>query len=264
MTASLTTLANRLDDAQTSRTETTSIEADTRLDVAQAYRVQAELVDRRCSRGETVVGVKLGFTSKAKMAQMGVSDVIVGRLTDAMQVPVGGVADLTQYIHPKVEPEVAYRIARDVDLDDDAVDILDHVDAIAPAVEIIDSRYLNFAFTYADVVADNTSAAGFVIGDWTPVRDAADCAVTLRAGDIELTGSTSAILDDPVNALHALVDMCRRHGIELRAGDIVLAGAATAATPLTETDVVCVVDGIGELRFTARESATDESTEGRS
>ncbi|MGB6245801.1 2-keto-4-pentenoate hydratase [Gordonia sp. (in: high G+C Gram-positive bacteria)] len=247
-------LAARLDAAQTERTETPSIERDDAVEVAfdvdLAYRVQEALVARREARGETVVGVKLGFTSKAKMAQMGVSDVIVGRLTDAMTVGDGAAADLSSFIHPKVEPEVAYLLSRDVDLDDPDEDIVDAVSAIAPAVEIIDSRYLDFKFTYADVVADNTSAAGYAIGAWSPMRDAPDAAVTMRVGDDEVTGTTAAILGDPKEALSALLDMCRRRRIPLKAGYVVLAGAATAALPLTETTVVCDVDGLGTVRFT--------------
>lgn len=248
----VTALAARLDAAQVNRVETPSIEKEgvvAGFDVNLAYRVQDALIERRRARGETVVGVKLGFTSRAKMAQMGVSDVIVGRLTDAMTIADGGTTDLAEYLHPKVEPEVAYLLGRDVDLDDPEEDILTAVTSIAPAVEVIDSRYLNFSFTYADVVADNTSASGYAIGEWIPMREAADQAVTLRVGADEVAGSTAAILGDPVQALHALLGMCRRHRIALRAGYVVLAGAATAALPLTATAVTCDVDGLGAVGF---------------
>ncbi|QDQ96065.1 2-keto-4-pentenoate hydratase [Tomitella fengzijianii] len=240
-------LALRLDAAQTACADTPSIEGEGPLDVDTAYAVQDELVRLRTARGERIVGVKLGFTSKAKMAQMGVSDVIVGRLTDAMAVPDGGATDLARYIHPKVEPEVAYRLGADVDLDDPEADIVAAVDAIAPALEIIDSRYRDFRFTYADVVADNTSASGFAVGEWVPVRAAADLAVTLRVGDERVDGSTAAILGDPEQALHALLDMCRRRRIPLKAGYVVLAGAATAALPLGEAEARCTVDGLGSV-----------------
>lgn len=240
-------LARRLDDAQTTRTETPSIEAGQEFDVETAYRVQEALLRLRTGRGERIVGVKLGFTSKAKMAQMGVSDVIVGRLTDAMRVPDGGSTDLTGYIHPKAEPEVAYRLARDVDLDDPDEDILDAVDAVAPAIEIIDSRYLDFRFTYADVVADNTSASGFAVGPWLPMRSAADLTVQLTVGEKQNTGTTTAILGDPEQALHALLDMCRRRRIPLRARYVVLAGAATAAIPLGEAEARCSVAVLGDV-----------------
>jgi len=240
-------LAQRLDTAQTSREDTPSLADDHELDIDDAYAVQAELLALRVARGEKIVGVKLGFTSKAKMTQMGVSDVIVGRITDAMWIADGGDVDLSRFIHPKAEPEVAYRISRDVDLDDPSVDIVSCVDAMAPAIEIIDSRYRDFRFTYTDVVADNTSASAFAIGPWRPVEDVADRAVRLSTGGQEATGSTAAILDDPVNALHALLDMCRRHRIPLEAGQVVLAGAATAALPLAAGVTECEVAGVGSV-----------------
>jgi 2-oxo-3-hexenedioate decarboxylase len=240
-------LAARLDTAQTSRTDTPSLADTHEFGIDDAYAIQAALLARREARGERIVGVKLGFTSKAKMAQMGVSDVIVGRLTDGMRIADGDDVDLSRFIHPKAEPEVAYRLCRDVDLDDPLTDIESCVDALAPAIEIIDSRYRDFRFTYTDVVADNTSAAGFVIGPWRPVESVANRAVRLRTGETEAVGSTAAILGDPVHALHALLDMCRRRRIPLRAGQVVLAGAATAAVPLTAGVTTCEVAGIGSV-----------------
>ncbi|MFH8589199.1 2-keto-4-pentenoate hydratase [Streptomyces celluloflavus] len=240
-------LAERLDTAQTSRTDTPSLADTHEFGIDDAYAIQAALLARREARGERIVGVKLGFTSKAKMAQMGVSDVIVGRLTDGMRIADGDDVDLSRFIHPKAEPEVAYRLCRDVDLDDPLTDIESCVDALAPAIEIIDSRYRDFRFTYTDVVADNTSAAGFVIGPWRPVESVANRAVRLRTGETEAVGSTAAILGDPVHALHALLDMCRRRRIPLRAGQVVLAGAATAAVPLAAGVTTCEVAGIGSV-----------------
>ena len=127
-------LAQRLDDAQTTRGDTPSLADTDDLGVEEAYAVQEALVGLRTARGERVVGVKLGFTSKVKMAQMGVSEVIVGRLTDAMRIGDGADVDLARFIHPKAEPEVAYRLCADVDLDDPTTDIVSCVDAVAPAV----------------------------------------------------------------------------------------------------------------------------------
>ncbi|GAA2413383.1 fumarylacetoacetate hydrolase family protein [Streptomyces pulveraceus] len=240
-------LAQRLDTAQTSRRDTPSLADSHEYDIDDAYAVQAALLALRVARGERIVGVKLGFTSKAKMAQMGVSDVIVGRLTDAMRIADGDEVDLSRFIHPKAEPEVAYRLCRDVDLDDPLTDIESCVDAVAPAIEIIDSRYRDFRFTYTDVVADNTSAAGYAIGPWRPVESVANRAVRLRTATADSVGSTAAILGDPVRALHALLDMCRRRRIPLKAGQVVLAGAATAAVPLVPGVTECEVAGLGSV-----------------
>lgn len=240
-------LARRLDDAQTSCTDTPSLADDSNIDIDDAYKIQNALLERRIERGESVVGVKLGFTSKAKMAQMGVSEVIVGQLTDAMTVENGGDVDLSSFIHPKIEPEVAYRLSKDVDLDDPSVDIESCVDAVASAMEIIDSRYRDFRFTYTDVVADNTSAAGYVIGPWQSLQDVSDRVVRLKVGSEEVVGSTSAILGDPAQALHALLDIARRRRIPLRAGQVILAGAATAAIRLDEVTAQCDVAGLGTV-----------------
>jgi 2-oxo-3-hexenedioate decarboxylase len=231
--------SSALDAAQ--RDVTAIAQLDLGPDLAAAYRIQHELVGHRIARGERLVGCKLGFTSKAKMAQMGVSEIIVGQLTDAMQVPDGADVDLARFIHPRIEPEVAFRLGRDVD-----GDIADCVDLVAPALEIIDSRYRDFRFSLPDVIADNTSASAFVVGDWQPVPDIADLAVRLVVDGTDAeNGSTAAILGHPLRALTELVDLAARYGIALRAGDVILAGAATAAVPFGANRVEAHVDGLG-------------------
>ncbi|MFD4669771.1 2-keto-4-pentenoate hydratase [Lentzea sp. NPDC058450] len=234
-------IAETLHKAQTTATEVPSF-GD--LTVDEAYAAQHALIALKERDGETVTGVKLGFTSEAKMRQMGVSEVIVGRITDAMDGRTS-----TNLIHPKAEPEIAYRLARDVD---GSTPILECVDAVAAAIEIIDSRYENFRFTYTDVIADNTSAAGYVIGAWQPMTDVSDRAVRLTVGTSAVEGSTSAILGDPANALVALEEVARKRGIPLKAGYVVLAGAATVALPLTDGYVECSVDGLAPVSFEGR------------
>lgn len=245
-------LARRLDAAQRNRSPVPSI-ADTQpLGIDDAYAVQEALVGLRQAKGERLTGVKLGFTSKAKMAQMGVSEVIVGRLTDAMRIGNGAELDLSDFIHPRAEPEVAFRLSRHVDPDDPTTDIESCVDAVAPAIEVIDSRFQDFRFTFTDVVADNTSAAGYAVGAWRPLSDVANRAVRLRTPQREAVGSTAAILGAPLAALHALLDMCRRRRIPLGPGQAVLAGAATAALPLTAGVTTCHIAGLGTVTLKGR------------
>ncbi|HEX8496247.1 MAG TPA: fumarylacetoacetate hydrolase family protein [Actinomycetales bacterium] len=243
-------LAAYLDDAQ--RTVAEVEQLDIGLTLEQAYDVQRAVLARRVARGERVVGAKLGFTSAAKMAQMGISDIIVGEVTDAMAVADGGDVDLGRFIHPRIEPEVAFRLARDVDLADPHVDVVAAVDAVAPALEIIDSRYRAFRFSLPDVVADNTSAAAYVLGSWTPIAQAGDLGVlavrlVVDGADAE-TGSSADILGHPLAALRALVPLARGKGLQLPAGHVVLAGAATAAVPFGESRVEAHVAGLGFVR----------------
>jgi len=217
-------LAGRLDTAAVTRTAIPQLGNVPGLDVRAAYAVQEALVTRRLARGERLAGLKLGLTSAAKMAQMGVDEVIWGRLTDAMLVPDGGEVSLAGRIHPKAEPEVAFLVEGGA------------VAAVAPALEVIDSRYVDFRFTLPEVVADNTSAAGFVVGPWSPVPDDVDALdVTLEVdGRVAQQGSTAAILGDPRRAFAEAARLAGRHGVELADGWVLLAGAATAAVPLTE------------------------------
>jgi 2-oxo-3-hexenedioate decarboxylase len=222
------------------------------LGLGDAYAVQRAVVGRRLERGERLVGTKLGMTSRAKMEQMGISEIICGQLTDAMAIPDGGSVDLTRLIHPRVEPEVAFRLARDVDLDDPDVDIVACTGAVAAAMEIIDSRYADFRFSLPDVVADNTSAAHFVVGPWRPPMPDVwrETLGALRVellvdGDTVERGWTGEILGHPLNALRALVPLARRYGLPLTAGQVILAGAATAAVPLRPGQIQVQVHGLG-------------------
>lgn len=250
-------LAAVLDTAQVKGTDTPSLADAWVLDLDDAYAIQHALIDRRLARGEQIVGIKMGFTSRAKMAQMGVSEVIIGQLTDAMRIDDGGEVDLGRFIHPRIEPEVAYRVGPTFDLADRDFDLATSVDAIAPAMEIIDSRYRDFRFTHEDVVADNTSAAGFVIGNWQPVQPVPDAGVRIMVGDQVSNGSTAAILGDPIEAVREAQRMVVKRGLRLRPGDVILAGAATAAMTFVGGRAECEVASLGRVSVVGIPRNTD-------
>ncbi|MDH6135648.1 2-oxo-3-hexenedioate decarboxylase [Kitasatospora sp. MAA4] len=248
----LTALAARLDDAALTATAVPQPTWPPGADTDDAYAVQSALMNRQLARGERTVGLKMGLTSRAKMVQVGVSEVIWGRLTDRMRVPDGGAVDVSTLIHPRVEPEVAFLIGRDVLPGDDFASA---VAAVAPALEVIDSRYADFRFSLPDVIADNTSAAGFAIGPWQPPPTAlANLGVLLEIdGRVVQTGSTAAILGDPRRAFEEAVRLAGRQGVRLREGWVLLAGAATAAVPLAPgAQVRAVVEGLGTASLSAK------------
>lgn len=252
MTASaqqIETLAQVLDDAARQARPVPQPSGSVTLDLASAYAVQAALLARRHARGETPAGVKLGFTSRAKAEQMGVHEVILGRLTEAMQVADGGVLDRSALIHPRVEPEVAFLLGAELVPGAEPDALAAAVASVASALEVIDSRYTDFRFSLGDVVADNTSAAAYVIGPWQHPCDLVDRDVRLEVdGELVDTGSTTAILGDPWNALAEAARMAGRLGLRLGAGDVLLAGAATAAAPLTGSGLVTgVVHGLAQV-----------------
>lgn len=246
-TPSTRSLADDLHCARTSVRATT--QAVGTLSIEEGYSVQRSLIELRLQEGELLAGLKLGFTSRAKMAQMGVSEVIVGVLTDAMQIPDGEALAASSLIHPRVEPEIAFRVGSDVDLANPGTSLVDAVDAVAPALEIIDSRYADFKFDLASVIADNTSASAFAVGPWQPVpQDISNLGVRLEIdGAPAQFGSTAAILGDPWRSLTALAHIGRRVGYRVNAGDVILAGAATAAIPLAKSTVAVRVTGLGRV-----------------
>lgn len=221
------------------------------LTVLDAEAVQAIGIELREAQGEQIVGIKAGFTSRAKMIQMGVKAQIVGRLTNAMHIDDGGMIARDAYIHPRVEPEIAFRICKPLTGHQTMVECLAAIDAVAPALELIDSRYHDFTFSLVDVVADNTSAAGFVIGPWSSPNAAFDNLglVLSRNGRTVEIGSSAAILGHPMRGFMAAMRHAHRQGIVLNAGAVVLAGAATAAISVASGDHVEVETRIGRAEL---------------
>lgn len=234
MSINIAALANQIDDAAFNASAIEQFSDSIELSTAQAYEIQAASIDNRLQRGEVLCGAKMGFTSREKMLQMGLDDLIIGRLTDAMQISEGAGIDLSDFVHPRVEPEIAFRLSKPLAKNINFVQALDAVDAIAPALEIIDSRYLDFKFSLADVLADNCSSSAFVIGGWQPRdTDISNLGLALNFDDRAVAvGSTAAILGHPLRALIEAARLADEVGVELKAGDIVLAGAATAALTL--------------------------------
>lgn len=248
-----------LDEARSGRRALGPGEFSFELDVPAAYRVQHAGIALRVKRGETLGGLKMGFTSKAKMRQMGVDSVIAGQLTEQSRTADGSTIDLAEFIHPRIELEVAFRMGTDVDFSDPRCDPASHIDAVAVAMEVIDSRFAGFGFDLAKVIADNTSAAAFVVGPWQAWdhRDLSNLAAELDVnGKPAHVSSTAAILGDPLRALTELRTLARAHGLKLRAGDTVLAGAATEAVPLVEGLVDGRIAGLGRVLVHASASTS--------
>jgi len=246
----LATLAERLDTAQRSATATPQLAEPIGLE--EAYAVQQASMARRYARGERRIGIKMGFTSRAKMVQMGIAEMIWGRLTDAMLVEDGGSIDFARFVHPRVEPEIAFLLKAPLAGRVTPLAALAAVEGIAPALEIIDSRYENFRFSLTDVVADNSSSSALVVGPWSsPTVDVANLGMILEIdGVARQIGSSAAILGHPLRSLVAAARLAAAAGEPLQAGDIVMAGGATAAEALAQGQHVRVsVQTLGVAEF---------------
>ena len=242
--------AKLLDKASRDTTPVSQLSGSCDFSLSEAYEIQRLLVDQKVARGELLVGVKLGFTSRAKMLQMGVGEIILGCLTDQMAVNNGGVVDVSEFIHPRIEPEIAFKLAKGIEREVTRDEAFAMVEAVSPALEIIDSRYQNFQFSLEDVVADNSSSSRFVLGDWQSA-DVDYSRLKMRMlvdGQEVAVGTTSEISGHPIESLVSLSRLISRFNFTLQPGSIVLAGAATAAIPLrSNSTIVNEVESLGSV-----------------
>ena len=252
MAADIEKLARTVDDAARKAKAIGQFSEKQRLTEDEGYAIQSASIQRRIARGEKRVGIKMGFTSRAKMIQMGIDDMIWGRLTDGMVIEDGDTISMANYVHPRVEPEIAFLLKRGLGWPVTAAEALAAVEAVAPAMEIIDSGYRAFKFDLGDVVADNASSTGFVLGPWQKADvDLSNLGMILEMnGRPAQIGSSAAILGNPVRALVAGARLSAQAGEPLQAGWIVMAGGATAAEALKVGDYVRnAVQHLGPVAF---------------
>ena len=159
-------LAARLVDAEAKRAPIAALTTTCGpFDVTAAYEVQDAVVAARVQDGAVVAGAKLGLTSAAKQRQMHVDQPLYGWLTDDMALDVGQPLDCGRLIQPRCEPEIAFLMSRDLAGPQvTAAHVLAATAAVYPAIDVLDSRFAGYSFTLPDVVADNASAAGFLLG----------------------------------------------------------------------------------------------------
>lgn len=250
--AMLAAMARSLDTATREARGMAQLSASTAISLDEAYEVQRLGIALRLKRGEKRIGMKMGFTSRAKMVQMGLTDLIWGRLTDGMLVEEGASLAWERYVHPRVEPEVAFLMKKPLAGAVTPLQAAGAVEAVAVAMEIIDSRYEDFKFSLADVVADNCSSAGLVVGPWhAPDTDLSNLGLILSFdGAPRQVGSTAGILGHPLRSLVAASRMVALHGESLQPGDIVMAGGITAAEALVPGAwVETEMQGLGRVAF---------------
>lgn len=201
------------------------------LSATEAYEI-ARLANSM--RASTPIGYKLGFTSAAMRAQMGVDQPNFGVLLEGSAVPPGEAIAFSSLIHPLVEPEFTFRMGRDLaGADVSAADAWQAVDGVAPSLEIVDSRYERYQFAAVDNIADNSSAARFVLGPFLRREQAGDLRETrvqlLRDGQPVDSGTGAAAMGDPAVALAWLARELAARGARIRAGDLVMTGGLTRA-----------------------------------
>ena len=208
-----------------------------------AYAVQDEIRRRKESRGQRSVGLKAGLTSRAKMLQMGVDTPCFGFVSDYMACADGGAIAMDRLIHPKVEAELCIVTRSELRGPGCHVaDVLAAIDFVVPGIEVIDSRYRDFKFDLKSVIADNTSAARFVVGTRSAGGHEHDLRtlgiVMEKNGEVVATAAGAAVLGHPAAAVAALANHLGARGREIPAGTFIMTGGATEAITVQAGDSV--------------------------
>ena len=228
------------------------------LDLEAAYAISRHLLERRLADGETVIGKKIGVTSRAVQTMLNVHQPDFGFLTDAMvfssgdELPIGALL-----IQPRAEGEIAFMLKRELmGPGVTSADVAAATEGVMPCFEIVDSRIADWKIRIQDTVADNASCGLFVLGDALVPPDRVDlttCGMVLeKNGEIVATGAGAAALNSPLNAVAWLANTLGAFGIGLSAGEVILSGSLAALIPVLPGDSMSMrIGGIGgaSVRF---------------
>ncbi|MEW6635623.1 MAG: fumarylacetoacetate hydrolase family protein [Actinomycetota bacterium] len=250
-------LARRLDEAWENREPIAPLTESDGLAVDQSYAVQSRWTGMRLERGERLVGRKIGLTSPAMQEQMGVNEPDYGSLWASRYYPAQtGRTEIPAdvFLQPRVEGEIAFLIGKPLEgTNVTPQEVLVATEALAVAVEVVDSRIEDWRIKLPDTIADNASYGGFTLGPWSRSLREADLRtlgmLIHQNGQPVVQGIGAAALGGPARAVAWLANKLTSFGVKLEPGDIVLSGALGRATPAEKGDVF-VLEAYGQPPLT--------------
>ncbi|TQM02953.1 2-keto-4-pentenoate hydratase [Pseudonocardia kunmingensis] len=222
------------------------------LDAAAGHAVQTAGRALRVAEGDRQAGWKVGLTTEAAQATVSATGPVSGYLVGSTVTAVAPTFDATLLPAPRVEVEVAFVLAGGLQGPDlTAADVLAATAYLAPALEIVDSRWEGGPDGVGALLADDVSAAAVVVGQRVDPDAVAlpELRVTGRVGATEVSGGAENVFGDPARAVAWLCADLHRRGEGLRAGDLVLSGALCGPTPVRVGDAVeADLGALGRLR----------------
>lgn len=232
--------AVRLDEAERTRSQIGQFSIEQPgMTLEDGYAVSRAWVKQKIAGGRSVIGHKIGLTSRAMQRSSNVNEPDFGTLLDDMLFLDGHDIPIDRFIEPRVEVELAFILGKPLKGPNCTLfDVLAATDYVTPAIEIIDARIERIDKTSGvtrkvfDTISDNAANAGIVLGG-RPVRpDAVDLrwvsALLYRNGVIEESGVAAAVLNHPANGPAWLANKLAPHGEWLEPGQIILGGSFTA------------------------------------
>jgi 2-oxo-hept-3-ene-1,7-dioate hydratase len=216
--------------------------------IEDSYAIQREWMKLKRAEGRTVVGHKIGLTSRAMQLSSQITEPDYGTLLDDMVLRDGSEVDTRRFILPRLEVEFAFILARTLEGPGVTLfDVLNATDYVIPTLELIDARIeqadrdTKAPRKVLDTIADNAANAAIVMGGRPMKPDAVDWrwagALLFKNGVIEESGLGAAVLNHPANGVAWLANKLAPYGERLEAGEIVLGGSFTRPVACAAGDV---------------------------
>ncbi len=217
-------------------------DADPGLGMADGYAIAQQLTSMLVADGDTVIGYKVGLTSKPMQQMIGVGSPDHGPVLGSTVYASGDTICLRDFLQPRIEAEIAFVLG--AGLRGPGVTVLQARRAIAgmvASVEIVDSRFADWRIKLADTVADLASNGAVAVSSRMVSLDGLDPRligmVLTRSGELVDTGAGAAALGDPVAVVAWLANTLGEMGGGLEAGQLIMTGALHAAVPMRAGDV---------------------------
>ena len=204
------------------------------------YAAARTLHAHRLAQGWKPVGRKVGFTNRSLWETYGVHEPIWGMVYDRTLVfseRNRATVSLAGLLQPRIEPEIAFRVKASPPATRDPQALLDCVEWIAHAVEIVRCHHPDWKIALADCTADNGLHGRLIVGTPVPVGKISGLAAALPLLKVDLWkgeerkdgGIGANVLGSPLLALGFLTELLNKQGEKLKAGEIITTGSLTDA-----------------------------------
>ncbi|SEG66468.1 2-oxo-hept-4-ene-1,7-dioate hydratase [Marinobacterium lutimaris] len=258
------TAAERLYQAEQNRKQIPALTLQhPELDMGDAYAIQKAWVDQKKANGRSVIGYKVGLTSRAMQMAVNIDEPDYGVLLDDMLFEDGATLKASDFLDPRIEVELAFVLNKPLFGENVSIfDVYNATDYVIPSLELIAARCMRtdpetgYTRKVFDTISDNAANAGIILGG-RPIKPTemdlrwAGAALYLN-GQIEETGLACGVLGHPAKGISWVCKRFAPHGVGLEPGQIILAGSFTRPVPVKAGDTVHAdfgpLGGIG-LRF---------------
>jgi 2-keto-4-pentenoate hydratase len=225
-----------------------------KLDLAEGYRVQLGLLDRKVAGGERQAGWKAGLTADVMREMFGGKEPVFGYLLESGSIASGHTFAFAQLRSPMVENEIMVTMRTDLSGPGaTAQDAARAIATIAPALEIVEARGPDMRADMALAITDNVGQRAFVHGTAIPFPDKLDFGA-VRAevrvnGQVKATPLGREAIDDQLQTLAWLANALHRYGRKIEAGQQIMTGSFTKPMLVAQGDTYeTSFSGIGTVR----------------